>query len=145
MVAECAGGVWIELPIALARERGAKRASGDLRMPEGEYRIAGRARRSRFHRFIPIDYPSQADAARALAEGRISRGEHDAIVRAHAEGELPPQDTGLGGHLGLHGEGDRWRGDLALDWTEGCVAVSDEAIELLARRAPRGTPILIRP
>jgi hypothetical protein len=114
-------------------------------MPEGEYRIAGPARRSRFHRFIPIDYPSPADAERGLAAGRISAAERDAIARAHAAGRLPPQDTALGGHLGLHGEGRRWRGELDLDWTEGCVALADEAIELLAARVRPGTPVRIQP
>jgi hypothetical protein len=75
----------------------------------------------------------------------ISRSEHQRILAAHAAGQLPPQDTGLGGLLGFHGEGERWRGDLDLDWTEGCVAVSDEAISWLALHAEPGTPVAIRP
>lgn len=146
LVAECAGGARLELPVALARAPGPKRVRGDQRVPEGDYRIAGPARASRrFHRFIPIDYPSKADAAQALAEGRIARAEYDAIVQAHAAGRLPPQETPLGGNLGLHGEGSRWRGAMALDWTEGCIALTDEAIELLARRVPPGTPVKIHP
>src|SRR5215475_9239412 len=62
LVAECVGGGRLELPVALSRERGPKRRRGDERTPEGEYRIAGRARPSRFHRFLAIDYPSDADA-----------------------------------------------------------------------------------
>jgi hypothetical protein len=114
-------------------------------MPEGDYAIAGPARPSRFHRFIPIDYPSTNDAERALTEGRIGPEERDAIVRAHRRRRLPPQETALGGHLGLHGEGPRWQGDLDLDWTNGCIAVSDEAIDWLASRAPPGTPLRISP
>lgn len=141
----CAGGGVLDFPIALARERGPKRAEGDQRMPEGEYRIAGPPRTSRFHIFIPFDYPSRADADRALAERRIDASVHAAIVRAHQKRRMPPQDTPLGGALGLHGEGVRWRGDLALNWTEGCIAVTDAAIEQIARMVRPGTPIRIDP
>jgi len=145
LTAECVDGGRLEYPIALARERGPKRAAGDSRMPEGEYQIAGPARISRFHRFIPFDYPSRADAERALAEGRIDRAMRDAVVEAQRHGRIPPQDTPLGGELGIHGEGPRWRGDLDLNWTEGCIAVTDQAIEDLSRLLRRGTPIRIVP
>jgi murein L,D-transpeptidase YafK len=145
LTADCIAGGRVVFPIALAREPGPKRKQGDQRMPEGEYTIAGPARTSRFHLFIPFDYPSRADAARALAEGRIDRRVHDAIAYAHDRGRLPPQDTALGGVLGIHGEGVRWRGDLDLNWTEGCVAVTDRAIEQLARLVRRGTPLRIVP
>jgi murein L,D-transpeptidase YafK len=143
--AACTGGAELVFPIALSRERGPKRMRGDQRMPEGEYRVAGPARKSRFHLFLPLDYPSRADADRALREGRIDRGVHAAIVAAHEKGALPPQDTPLGGALGIHGEGVRWRGDLDLNWTEGCVAVTDQAIAQLARLVRRGTPVRIVP
>lgn len=145
LVAACAGGGELRLPVALARAPGAKRAKGDQRMPEGDYRIAGPARPSRFHRFLPIDYPAPADAERALAEARIDRAERDAIVAAHRAGRLPPQTTALGGHLGFHGEGRRWRGEGDLDWTEGCIALSDGDVERLERLAPPGTPVRIEP
>jgi lipoprotein-anchoring transpeptidase ErfK/SrfK len=144
LVVRCVEGGLRELPVALSREVfGAKRARGDLRSPEGEYRVAAPARKSRFRLFIPIDYPSRADADRALAEHRISRAVHAAIHAAHDAGRLPPQDTPLGGWLGLHGEGARWRGDGDLDWTEGCFALRDEDIDWLASHAPLGTPVRI--
>ncbi|MEZ4282462.1 MAG: L,D-transpeptidase [Myxococcota bacterium] len=144
--AHCAGGGLRVFAIALSREPvGAKRRSGDQRIPEGDYRIAGTARPSRFELFIPIDYPARADADRGLAEGLISRDVHRRIVSAHERGQLPPQDTALGGLVGFHGEGPRWRGDLDLDWTQGCVAVADETIRWLAQHAKRGTPVAIRP
>jgi murein L,D-transpeptidase YafK len=114
-------------------------------MPEGAYRIAGPPRKSRFHVFIPIDYPSRADADRGLQEGLITKDVHAAIVSAHREGRLPPQDTPLGGVLGIHGEGTRWRGDLALNWTTGCIAVTDPAIAQLSLLARPGTPVQITP
>ncbi len=145
LVATCAGGGERRIAVALARGTGPKRQSGDQSLPEGDYQIAGPVRPSRFHRFLPIDYPTPADADRALAEGRLSLEDREAIVRAHEQGRLPPQETALGGHLGFHGEGERWRGDLDLDWTEGCVAMSDSEIEWLGDRAPPGTPVRIEP
>jgi murein L,D-transpeptidase YafK len=145
LTVHCVGGGLLTFPIALARVSGPKRATGDQRMPEGEYRIAGPPRTSRFHVFIPFDYPSRADADRALAEKRIDAVTHAAITRAHAKRRMPPQDTPLGGALGLHGEGVRWRGDLKLNWTEGCIAVTDAAIEQISRLVRPGTPISIEP
>lgn len=144
---QCEGGFVFSVPAAFGRgEVGAKRSAGDQRTPEGEYRISGPARASRFHRFIPIDYPSRADADAALAEERLSPAEHARIVGAHERGALPPQDTALGGDLGLHGEGARWRGETqALDWTNGCVALSDRDIEFVAERVAEGTPLTILP
>ncbi len=141
----CVGGGTLTFPIALSRERGPKREVGDERMPEGAYRIAGPPRKSRFHVFIPIDYPSRADADRGLKAGLITKEVHAAIASAHRDGRLPPQDTALGGVLGIHGEGARWRGDLAVNWTEGCIALTDPAITQLSRLTRRGTPVQITP
>jgi hypothetical protein len=141
--ARCAGGAVVALPVALGRAaEGPKRALGDQRTPEGEYRVAGPPRASRFHRFLPIDYPSTADADRALAEGRLARGDHARIVAALRNGRLPPANTSLGGGLGFHGEGVRWRGEsAALDWTDGCVALSDSDLDFLIARVGEGTPV----
>jgi murein L,D-transpeptidase YafK len=143
----CKGGAVFTFPAAFGREpAGAKRASGDERTPEGEYHVAGPARPSRFHRFLPIDYPALADADLALAERRISRADHRRIVEAHRRGVMPPQDTPLGGLLGLHGEGARWRGDSkALDWTHGCIALPDAELDFVIDRVTKGTPITIVP
>jgi murein L,D-transpeptidase YafK len=145
--ARCDGGSVVEMAVALGREpEGPKRDAGDLRTPEGSYRISAPSRRSRFHRFIPIDYPSVEDARVALAEGRISEAAYERIAAAHAQGAAPPGDTPLGGALGLHGEGERWRGDSAdLDWTYGCVALTDDEIDFLADRIEVGTPVVILP
>jgi len=146
LVAQCAGGGRLELAIALSRETGPKLRRGDERTPEGEYRTFGRARPSRrFHLFLPLAYPSDADAERAFAAGRIGAAERDEIAAAHRAGRLPPQTTALGGWLGFHGEGPRWQGDLDLDWTEGCFALTDEGIDALAERTPPGTPVRIVP
>jgi hypothetical protein len=145
--AHCEGGRVVEMTVALGRETaGAKQSAGDSRTPEGRYRVSGPPRSSRFHLFVPIDYPSVEDAESARADGRISAAAYARILAAHERGEAPPDDTPLGGHLGFHGEGDRWRGDsVDLDWTYGCVAVTDADIGFLAERTPVGTPVVIEP
>jgi len=125
---------------------GTKLLSGDQRTPEGEYRVSEPARESRFHLFLPIDYPSRADAQWAYVEGRISAGDYQRIAAAHDVGEHPPGDTPLGGEIGLHGEGERWQGDTEhLDWTMGCVALTDADIAFLAEHSEVGTRVVIRP
>jgi hypothetical protein len=94
----------------------------------------------------PIDYPSRHDADAGLERGTISAAEHARIVARRAQQRTPPQDTALGGELGLHGEGPHWRGESAeLDWTFGCVAVRDHEIDFLAQRVRVGTPVWIVP
>jgi murein L,D-transpeptidase YafK len=144
--AHCEGGATVEMTVAFGRADGPKRAAGDARTPEGYYRISGPARSSRFHRFVPIDYPSLADAATARAEGRLSEPEYWRIASAHGMNQPPPADTALGGRLGFHGEGERWRGDSPyLDWTYGCIALSDADVDFLAAHSAVGTPVLIEP
>ncbi len=147
LVAQCADGEPIRFRAALGREpRGPKEHRGDMRTPEGTYRVAGPPRASRFHMFLPIDYPAESDAERAFQVGLISEAERDQILAARSAERLPPQNTRLGGHLGIHGEGPRWRGDSAgLNWTDGCVGLADPDVEFLSTRVTTGTPVIIFP
>lgn len=147
LVAQCSDGEPIRFRAALGREpRGPKERRGDMKTPEGTYRLAGPPRSSRFHIFLPIDYPTEGDAERALRTGLITGAERDEILAARSADRLPPQDTRLGGHLGIHGEGPRWQGDSAgLDWTHGCVGLADRDVEFLATRVSTGTPVIIVP
>jgi murein L,D-transpeptidase YafK len=146
LYAHCEGGMRVPLRVALGRDPvGHKQRAGDHRTPEGDYRIAGPPVRSRFHRFVPIDYPSRADADAALAARHISPADHARILAAHRRGVPPPDDTPLGGNVGLHGEGARWRGESAggLDWTYGCIALADGDLDFVIDRVKVGTPISI--
>ena len=114
-------------PIALgAHPIGPKRRAGDSRTPEGHYRIDGRNPDSPYHLALHISYPNAADAARARAARRDP-----------------------GGNICLHGLPDGYEAlDPAawnVDWTRGCIAVSDRAIEEIWARVDDGTPIEIRP
>lgn len=146
--ATCERGGRVELSVALGRDGEApKRSAGDLRTPEGLYRVSAPPRPSwRYHLFIPIDYPSLADAETALDDGRLSGRDYWRIRDAHERGDTPPADTSLGGDIGFHGEGARWAGDSAeLDWTLGCIAVRDADLDYLIARIEPGIPVEIFP
>ena len=84
--------------------------------------------------------------AQAHRQGELSPEDHARILEAHADGAMPPGDTPLGGQIGIHGEGERWRGYTGdIDWTFGCVAVTDPEIEFIAERVAPGTPVEILP
>ncbi|MEA1049839.1 L,D-transpeptidase family protein [Lamprobacter modestohalophilus] len=107
---------------------GHKEREGDGRTPEGRYVLDWRNASSRFTKAINISYPNVEDRARAAMRG-----------------DRP------GGAIMIHGE-PRRHVDPALadlvryeDWTEGCVAVSNLAIDEIWRYTLDGTPIEIRP
>ena len=123
---------------------GAKRAEGDGKTPEGEYRVCTRNSRSKYTLFLGLSYPSSADARAAFARGEISAKQLDAILQAHAAGCRPPWDTPLGGEIGIHGSGVQQGGGLA-DNTAGCIALLDDDIRWLWALAPLGTQVVIHP
>lgn len=114
---------------------GNKSREGDGRTPEGELRVVTRNDKSRFRRFLGLSYPRPAD----ITPGAATADERAAIERAFREGGQPPWETPLGGAVGIHGHGG------SSDWTSGCVAVDDAAIDLLWEAAPLGTPVRVLP
>ena len=54
---------------------------------------------------MQLNYPNMNDAKRALKNHTISRMQYRDILDAHHAGRLPPQNTALGGAIGLHGIG----------------------------------------
>jgi murein L,D-transpeptidase YafK len=127
-------------PIALGHSpEGHKQREGDGRTPEGLYSICNRNPRSRFHLFLGLSYPNADDANDARRAGRISEAEHRQITEAIDAGRQPPWNTPLGGEIGIHGSG------AASDWTLGCIALENEAIEQLWETLRVRDPVLIRP
>lgn len=117
----------------------------DKKTPLGEYRVARIKHDSDYHLFLGLDFPTEAQARRALERGLIDRGDYDAIAAAAAGGRLPPQNTPLGGYIGIHGVGN---GDLEIhrsfNWTEGCIALTNEEVDRLAGFVRMGTPVEVR-
>lgn len=117
----------------------------DHRTPLGQFRIARVKHDSDYHLFLGFDYPTREHADRALQHGWITSEQHQEIIEAVRENRLPPQDTPLGGYIGIHGIGN---GELAIheqfNWTEGCIALTNEQVDRLARWVRLGTPVMVR-
>ncbi len=114
-------------PIALGRHpKGAKRRQGDGRTPEGVYFIDGRFARTPYHLALHISYPNDQDRS-----------------RARMAGQRPGGDILLHGMPARFGHTDPVR--FFRDWTNGCIAVGNIAIEEISQSVDDGTPIEIRP
>lgn len=110
-------------PIQLGSEpEGHKRYEGDGRTPEGAYVLDWRNPDSRFYKSIHISYPDGGDLASATRRG------------------VDP-----GGEIMIHGQ--PWYASNARvgDWTDGCIAVSNEAMDELWKLVPEDTRIHIYP
>lgn len=103
----------------------AKQREGDRLTPEGQYKISGRNQHSRYHLSLRISYPDAVDQKRAAASG----------VSAGSDIMLHGVRNGLG-----------WLGiaQRKLDWTQGCIALTNPEIEELWRVVPDGTSIEIK-
>jgi murein L,D-transpeptidase YafK len=105
---------------------GPKTRHGDHKTPEGVYVLDFRNAHSQFYRSIHISYPSGRDRAAARKRGVSPGGD----VFIH----------GLPNGYGAIGAAHRLK-----DWTDGCIAVTDEEIDEIWRVVPDRTPIEIRP
>ena len=118
---------------------------GDNKTPLGEFRLVRIAPKTPFHRFFGIDYPTVAHAERALQAGTISLQHYIAILRAIQAQDIPPQETPLGGYIGIHGIGV---GEAAIhkrfNWTQGCIALTNQQIDDLSKWVYIGMRVVIR-
>jgi murein L,D-transpeptidase YafK len=113
--------------IALGKQpAGDKVKKGDGRTPEGLYHIDFKNPQSKFHMALHISYPDVTHAQRANQLGVSPGGD----IMIHG---LPPAYASVGS---AHRE---------FDWTEGCIAVTDQEIEEIFRSVPTGAPIQIKP
>jgi len=117
----------------------------DETTPLGDFHISGINERSRYRLFFAFDYPTMEHAKRALADGRLKPEEYVAVSNAWLAEEPPPQNTPLGGHLGIHGLGEGSEEvHSSVNWTDGCIAVTNEQIEELASWVSVGTRVSVR-
>lgn len=105
---------------------GPKRVQGDGRTPEGAYLLDYRNETSDYHRSIHVSYPDTEDRARARSRGRSPGG----MIMIHG---LP------------NGLGDIGEDHTTADWTDGCIAVTNEQMDEIWSLVDDDTPIHILP
>lgn len=122
-----------------------KQEAGDDITPIGSYRIAYINDNSHFRKFFGLNYPSAYDAGLALYSERISYADYQEIMQAHRMNMVPPQNTVLGGQIGIHGVGMGNEGVHGVfDWTHGCIAVSNQQIDELTKWVYQGMRVEIK-
>ena len=112
--------------VSLGKKVGPKEYEGDQRTPEGLYWINWRKQSDNFNLAMHISYPNAKDLQRSKETG------------------LPP-----GGMIMLHGtpndeEYPEWFFNT-LDWTEGCIALTNSDMQEVWKTVKDGTLIEIRP
>lgn len=125
---------------------GVKHKRGDNITPQGFYSIGWSNDKSDFRKFFGLTYPSVQDAKNGLKHKLINDVEYQAIVKAHDEQKVPPQNTALGGGVGIHGLGTpirRVKKHQFSNWTEGCIALTNAQIDDLATYVKTGMLVLI--
>lgn len=109
-----------------ANPKGHKQQEGDERTPEGEYILDYKKSDSAFYKAIHISYPDQEDKKRAKRAG-----------------------VNPGGLIMIHGQknGFGWFAWITqnFNWTDGCIAVSNSAMDEIWEAVSIGTPIEIKP
>ena len=123
---------------------GFKRRRGDDTTPLGRYRITWINNKSRYHLFFGFNYPSQENAQQALEQKLINKKTYSKIIKAHNNNQTPPQNTPLGGLIGIHGLGS---GDKkiheTMNWTHGCIALTNKQINNLSTLIKHNTLIIV--
>ena len=121
------GRVLKEYKVALGGSPvGPKSQQGDHKTPEGLYTLDSRNAKSQYYRSLHISYPRPEQRAAARKRG-----------------------VSPGGDVFVHGLPSRYRkvgaAHRLYDWTDGCIAVTDEEMGEIWESVADGTPIEIRP
>jgi murein L,D-transpeptidase YafK len=105
---------------------GHKVQEGDERTPEGDYVIDYRNPQSRYHLSLHISYPNEKDKANAKKLG-----------------------VSPGGNIMIHGspKNFQWSESVLknMDWTDGCIAITNKEIEEFGKLVKNGTKITLYP
>lgn len=104
---------------------GTKKHKGDKATPEGKYHITKKKnhRETKYYKALLINYPNSDDTERynhSVKNGNISKR------------------TGIGNLIEIHGDGGR-----GMDWTDGCVALTNQEMDILYDLVSVGTPVTI--
>lgn len=104
---------------------GHKQVKGDKATPEGMYKVIKKfgSNKTKYYKALLLDYPNESDKAE--------------FRKAIAQGTLP-SSAKIGGLIEIHGNGGK-----GIDWTEGCIALTDSEMDIVYKIAREGTPVTI--
>lgn len=125
---------------------GDKQIEGDHKTPEGTFYICEKIVYNPSDeylgtRWMRLSYPNIEDGERGLKSGLIGQNTYNSIVDAINNGYTPPQETPLGGAIGIHGGSTA---EFGPDWTWGCVGLANSDIEEFYDYISVGTPVVIQ-
>ncbi|WP_413665633.1 murein L,D-transpeptidase family protein [Microbulbifer sp. CNSA002] len=105
--------------------QGHKQQEGDEKTPEGHYTLDHKKEDSSYYRAMHISYPNAEDRAQAEARG-----------------------VSPGGFIMVHGQRNRlgWLAPITqrFNWTDGCIALTNDEMDEFMALVKIGTPIAIR-
>jgi murein L,D-transpeptidase YafK len=91
-----------------------KTRQGDTCTPEGVYRVVCKYPHQKWTYFILLDYPNTQNWLK--------------FGRAKKAGRLP-DDADIGGAIGIHGTEDDGKNLAGVNWTKGCVSLTNRDLE----------------
>lgn len=125
-----------------------KTRAEDRATPVGEYAICDIDSNNQYDKFLKLNYPNVSDASEALRKGWITQKQFDQLKFEFYYEGCPKANTILGGDLGIHGIGkfDYILKNLPFvyNWTNGSIAVSNEAINEIFSVVKKGTKVVIK-
>lgn len=103
---------------------GTKQFRGDKATPEGKYHVTKKKARhqTKYYKALLINYPNEDDKVR-----------YNTNVK---NGKIPKR--GIGNLIEIHGDGGK-----GINWTDGCVALTNDEMDRLYDMVSVGTPVTI--
>jgi murein L,D-transpeptidase YafK len=109
-----------------AQPKGHKQQEGDEKTPEGRYFLTYKNSNSAFYRSIAVSYPNDEDREKARKLG------------------VDP-----GGDIMVHGQANGWEWiapvSQFVNWTDGCIGLSNKDMDIVWGAVEPGIPIVIEP
>jgi murein L,D-transpeptidase YafK len=104
---------------------GDKNQQGDKTTPEGLYKIISKKSdgETKFNKALLLNYPNEDD------KKRFSINKKNGIIKPGAN---------IGNLIEIHGEGGQ-----GIDWTDGCIALKNDEMDILYTACPVGTHVTI--
>jgi len=108
---------------------GDKEVEGDMKTPEGVYALDYRQLSDNYYKSLHISYPNAKDKAHAKSLGQSAGG----MIMIHG---TPPSWS-----LSPYGD---WM-NVLIDWTDGCIAMSNDDMDEVWEQTTNGTSVVIIP